>query len=64
MDVHFGTCELRAAWTSDEEELKDLDHTLKISGVSVNSVKIIIEDEENDKGTYYHYLLTILILDQ
>ena len=58
VDVHFGTCELRAAWKSSEEELKDLDHTLEIYGISVNSVKIIIEDEETEKGTF------LTILDQ
>ena len=41
---------MRAAWKSNEEELKELDHTLEIDGISVNSVKIIIDDQEDEKG--------------
>ena len=51
VDVHFGTCELRAVWKSSEEAIKELDHTIEIDGISVTSVKIIIDDQkENEKG--------------
>ena len=55
IDVNKGNrCLLTAKWNSKHEELEEFEHTLEIDGINVDFVKIFIDLEENERGTFNH----------
>ena len=46
MDFGVATCELKVAWKSSNEEVRDLEFTLEFAGISVNYVEIFIDNNE------------------